>query len=320
MKKIIALVLALALALSLCTVAMASVTGPTKSESVDVDDVTIYKLDKDEVFYEKQKATLTSVTKTVKDDDVTDKGVHTVFADKYLVDYEDVAKADEVFYVVAEAVANCKLVIGNTTLYAVVSDKAISTDEVVSAKVAKDSDLNCGSYFVDTNKNGKVDEGEKAAKAYIVDGDAYKANDGANWALYNGEFVTYGAALATVPHNFEVKNVTFKATDSKGNLVPVAVKCTDCGKTFDVIAAGDRDANKTAAFYQVLPEMKNSDKAVVVVKDKYYAVVGTEAAAATTTTTVDSSKTFDAGVAMYVGLSLMSVAGSAVVIGKKKEF
>ena len=33
-----------------------------------------------------------------------------------------------------------------------------------------------------------------------------------------------------------------------------------------------------------------------------------------------SPKTFDAGIAMYVGMSLMSVAGSAVVIGKKKEF
>ena len=44
------------------------------------------------------------------------------------------------------------------------------------------------------------------------------------------------------------------------------------------------------------------------------------AAAATTTTGVTSAKTFDAGVAMYAGLALMSVAGSAVVIGKKKEF
>ena len=37
-------------------------------------------------------------------------------------------------------------------------------------------------------------------------------------------------------------------------------------------------------------------------------------------TGVDSAKTFDAGVAMYVGMSLLSVAGGAVVIGKKKEF
>ena len=35
---------------------------------------------------------------------------------------------------------------------------------------------------------------------------------------------------------------------------------------------------------------------------------------------VNSAKTFDAGVAMYVGMSLLSVAGGAVVIGKKKEF
>ena len=35
---------------------------------------------------------------------------------------------------------------------------------------------------------------------------------------------------------------------------------------------------------------------------------------------VNSAKTFDAGIAMYVGMSLLSVAGSAVVIGKKKEF
>ena len=44
------------------------------------------------------------------------------------------------------------------------------------------------------------------------------------------------------------------------------------------------------------------------------------AAASTTTNTTSSPKTFDAGIAMYVGMALTSVAGSAVVIGKKKEF
>ena len=43
-------------------------------------------------------------------------------------------------------------------------------------------------------------------------------------------------------------------------------------------------------------------------------------AASATTTGVSSAKTFDAGVALYAGMALMSVAGSAVVIGKKKEF
>ena len=38
------------------------------------------------------------------------------------------------------------------------------------------------------------------------------------------------------------------------------------------------------------------------------------------TAEVESAKTFDAGIALYAGLALMSVTGSAVVIGKKKEF
>ena len=44
------------------------------------------------------------------------------------------------------------------------------------------------------------------------------------------------------------------------------------------------------------------------------------ATAASTTPSAGSPKTFDAGIAMYVGMALTSVAGSAVVIGKKKEF
>lgn len=35
---------------------------------------------------------------------------------------------------------------------------------------------------------------------------------------------------------------------------------------------------------------------------------------------VESGKTFDAGIALYVGLSVLSVTGGALVIGKKKEF
>ena len=35
--------------------------------------------------------------------------------------------------------------------------------------------------------------------------------------------------------------------------------------------------------------------------------------------TVTSADTFDAGIAMYVGMSVMAAAGSAVVIGKKKD-
>ena len=63
-------------------------------------------------------------------------------------------------------------------------------------------------------------------------------------------------------------------------------------------------------------------KSVVVGTTTYYyldkPVDGTSTG--TSTTTKPSPKTFDAGIAMYVGMALTSVAGSAVVIGKKKEF
>ena len=49
-------------------------------------------------------------------------------------------------------------------------------------------------------------------------------------------------------------------------------------------------------------------------------VVADKTATDTKTDGTSSPKTFDAGIAMYVGMALTSVAGSAVVIGKKKEF
>ena len=50
------------------------------------------------------------------------------------------------------------------------------------------------------------------------------------------------------------------------------------------------------------------------VRPSYYVTNGTA------TENKPSPKTIDAGIAMYVGMALTSVAGSAVVIGKKKEF
>lgn len=47
---------------------------------------------------------------------------------------------------------------------------------------------------------------------------------------------------------------------------------------------------------------------------------GSSTGSATSSDKVQSSKTFDAGIATYVGLSILSLTGSALVIGKKKEF
>ena len=106
-------------------------------------------------------------------------------------------------------------------------------------------------------------------------------------------------------------------------------KCLLCGGTFvnvDDIVVDDKaavakldriDYTQNENFEDIAfdKDFLNAEEA----EDGTYYVVkaGT---VATTTTTTTSPKTFDAGIAMYVGMALTSVAGSAVVIGKKKEF
>ena len=85
------------------------------------------------------------------------------------------------------------------------------------------------------------------------------------------------------------------------NSETMVAKCTKC--------------SATAQMYEKFTEVPSGVETEVI--GGFWVV---KVAATATGTGVDSSKTFDAGVAMYVGLSLASVAGSAVVIGKKKEF
>ena len=83
---------------------------------------------------------------------------------------------------------------------------------------------------------------------------------------------------------------------------PTTVVCKDC----DVV--GTCYATKLAA-----PAGSTFDAAKV--GGTYWVVVGAPAADATEK--VESAETFDAGIAMYVGMSVMAAAGSAVVLKKK---
>ena len=84
-----------------------------------------------------------------------------------------------------------------------------------------------------------------------------------------------------------------------------AAKCSNCGatgkvyKTFVEVPSG-ADADQVAGVW-VVADASNTPTDTKTDGNK-------------------SPKTFDAGIAMYVGMALTSVAGSAVVIGKKKEF
>ena len=123
------------------------------------------------------------------------------------------------------------------------------------------------------------------------------------------------------------------------------VYCANCKAEFEFVIGSEKAAIKafgadnyakiTTAMYKT---DVNGDKVYTAAGDVLFADSNVEAAldgdqlwikvaemdgtdaAADGNKGVDSAKTFDAGVVLYAGMALMSVAGSAVVIGKKKEF
>jgi hypothetical protein len=140
-------------------------------------------------------------------------------------------------------------------------------------------------------------ETAKDVSYYTVNGHLYASNKEGNVTLrVDGKFIT--AQLVAE----EIVLVDHVAVPVLENAKVVGYKCANCG----------------LAAVEAPNTMSIPAKATVIAGNWYFPAAA--AAAAASTTGVTSAKTFDAGVAMYAGLALMSVAGSAVVIGKKKEF
>ena len=208
----------------------------------------------------------------------------TYFADVYTIDGSD-------YYACDSSIANYKLIKDGKVVAYLSTNAALKngTKAVVTksieAKEAKDQ--TCGDYTVDV---------------FMIDGKAYEVG-GSNVAMLNGLAVTYGAEVKAIEHKVDWTVAANKATPSynaKGEVV--SVKCA-CGTSFEVV--------------KKVPGTYTGETVKV---GSYYVLLGSKTTAAGSTTTSGSPKTFDAGIAMYAGMALMSVAGSAVVIGKKKEF
>jgi len=128
----------------------------------------------------------------------------------------------------------------------------------------------------------------------------YEASETGMSVLFNNELITVSAL------NADLNGHDWKAASYNKDNTVATFKCADCGtvatvyKTADAAKAAGAGTVDTFAGYVI----------------GYTYTAGTTA----TTNTTSSPKTFDAGIAMYVGMALTSVAGSAVVIGKKKEF
>ena len=304
MKKFVSLVLVLALALSLCTVAFAKTNSDGTVSSVTVS----YKKATVNVFggtsgmgelYDNDD--IDSVTKTTTTGKIHDDNPVYV-ADKYTVKLA--AGGEKVYYAVSKDDADFMLVLDSTKVYLVANE--VSTEKVFTKYVEAPDKVACGAY---TTEAAAPYTDDALVDVYVTaDGDAYVTDKhSTEWGWYNNGFVKYTNTEAeTVKHVFDLDKKGYFTTDTEGTKVTAV--CTKCDKSFKLVKASKLDKE-----WKV-------DVNYMAVNDTYYAVLDGAVAGSSSTTTVDSSKTFDAGVAMYVGLSLMSVAGSAVVIGKKKEF
>ena len=144
----------------------------------------------------------------------------------------------------------------------------------------------------DATKAYYTAKGEAAAKIYVADavnGDTL-LKVGAEYVLVKDTGVTVLGAVAHTP----------LMTNKDGKTV--AVKCAKCGLEALQVANTLSLPEKTPAIAGTLNTIW------------YWPAAAVQAPA---TDKVESAETFDAGIAMYVGMSVMAAAGSAVVLKKK---
>ena len=316
MKKIVALVLSLVMALSLCTVAFADgydIEVTKKGEHTKYDELkSVAQTDTVLPHYE-GKANGEWFVETA-DPDVYDS------ASNFIVTYQ---RDGKIVYLLR--VEKDDLKVNALKADAVAEHKYVGCGDN-NAKAPKDcyKDVKNSNYWIKSDADDAV--------AYVtVDGDydnvvAVRAatvfgKDG-NWDR-NSEVVPSGHLMVLVKKNVEYKN----SADGKIVKDVNEYKCYFCNRTFygsDFPYSTPETADtysSTFANELVKAKFVNVEDGVILGDVTYYWTTDKDNDTKTDDTNkVPSAKTFDAGVAMYVGMSLLSVAGGAVVIGKKKEF
>ena len=286
MKKIVALVLSLVMVLGLATVAFGAASTNYNSKEVSLKDWAYTDLETGVTvaFDDADKGTVytfSNVTTETNGVKVVEYGT-TVYGFNGL--YGVVVAKDSASHQLETADGKFIYVYGfdQDAFDAATGRTAI----VVTAFVEKVEDAECGEAYAD----------------YYVSGKKFYAPGYDTVAYFNGEFVMVDEDYTTVPPVMPHAFMTEDIDDCKWTVKddePVSVKCT-CGDSFKVV---DDIAGMKAGSYYALG-------------DGYYVVLAATAAPEAADK-VESAETFDAGIAMYVGMSVMAAAGSAVVLKKK---
>ena len=293
MKKIVALVLSLVMALSLCTVAFAYDNG--------------------DEFYDAMT------------DGVAKK--YTYVSKEYKAD--GTTASNHVPYLVGPTGAWFKIATSGTVLYK--DNKATDLYLGDQIKEGENGDLyyNYQAKTVAEAKWSCTTDAHKAGYTYTDENGATKyavKKDGGNVKLLvDGKVIT--ASNMDADTGYIAGQHLLYADTTMGKEVGVGVYEATCAVCEQVIKFQRTNVTGGNYLYQDLDgtyaefasKQLNAAKPAgkVWVEGDIYIIGATKTP---DKTGVDSAKTFDAGVAMYVGMSLLSVAGGAVVIGKKKEF
>ena len=287
MKKIIATVLAMVMALALCTTAFAASKYVLYDEDKKSTDIMVTKTDASS----KNKTTLYYTY--VDENDATH---YLVPADKS--NYDGYVEGNYVKEVNADEDTN-----DNFISYA--DGKLVK----MTAKSGEKVERNCTTSVFDTDVYFDKDN---AAFVKVEDG------TGTYNMLYNGVILSVDDVTDEIAEGSHLWIKGDKVDDGIYN-----VKCASCGATAVAYETLKLAGTKTVVKYDqakgiaTANDMEKNWEGDLLDSDWY---VTTSASTDTKTDGNKSPKTFDAGIAMYVGMALTSVAGSAVVIGKKKEF
>ena len=290
MKKIVATVLAMVMALALCTTAFAATAAGKDVEHAVATEGTEYALVKvlnahDKVLDAYQIQTTVTASNGAK----------------------TVTLSAEIYSIATEDAYDYVIINGKEPTY-LQSVPNTTTDTKVATKVATVKTA------ATDKKHGDIYTANDVALFTDADGVYYvPASAGTVYLNVGGKMVKAAVAatgdVTKVPHAF-----TADVTVKNGETTYSNIKCS-CGASYNAYATTVAKAMTTFGVggYEEITVSANGQAVTL-----YVAKTATPANGTTGTTT--SPKTFDAGIAMYVGMALTSVAGSAVVIGKKKEF
>lgn len=319
MKKIVALVLSLVLALSLATVAFAAVPQWTLNNSgvnlVDIFATTDQKTGEDVMTYHPAKAPVLNKDGSLK---VPGNIAYYTFentaglfimSEKYTKAASFAVKAHT-----ASAIATDTTFAGGTKgqttpdqLYFMIEVTAVTYGTTGSAFTAWGT--KCGQYAEPADADTVAYVKTAAGQVYATLATATDADASLNVLVDGVVFTVVGDPLTTIQHKWVPCEY-----DKTGAVT--AYKCSVCG-TVGKVVISPYDPAAQGHTVERLPDLADGTPQFVYFDYTVPAVAG---AADASKDGVKSAKTFDAGIALYAGMALASVAGSAAVIGKKKEF